>query len=236
MESQAIHQVETSESGASMTSARPMYPEVTPSALAPGDAIAQPAIMVVAPMPISKQAQRYELHSKFAKVRCEIEAQVSAAVTAKCGQRYKGVFEVRFDNPSDVTPKALLAFCGNGAVFFAPNDLDQHPALKKLRKADEGINLSALMSRVKRSANIDDDSWNALEEMWSDVSKTLYTQGLAPMHILIAGVLAAKGLGGPKINKKLCSSLAGKAGNTHEVMCQILGDLNELLAQNAMVK
>lgn len=231
MENQAIHQVETSETGASMTPAQLVYQEDAPNTAVDADAISQVTIAAVVPMPSNKQAQRYELYSKFAAARCEIEMQVSAAVNAKCGQRYKGTFEVRFDNPSEVTAKTLLAFCGNGAVFFAPNDIDQHPALKKLRKANDGINLSALMSRVKQPANIDDDSWKSLEEMWNDVSKTLFTQGLAPMHILIAGVLAAKGLGGPKINKKLCSRINGDAGKTHEVMCQILDDLNELLNQ-----
>ncbi|SFV17165.1 hypothetical protein [Pseudoduganella namucuonensis] len=191
----------------------------------------QPMQAPVVQPPISKQEKRYQLSSKFATARCELETQVSASLNAKCGQPYKGVFEVRFDNPNEVTAKTLSAFCGNGAVFFTPNDLDQHPALKKLRKADEGINLSVLMSRAKRPTNIDDGSWKALQEMWNDVSHTLYTQGLAPMHILIAGVLAAKGLGGPKINKKLCSSLNEGTANTHEAMCQILDDLNKLLIQ-----
>jgi hypothetical protein len=211
--------------------------ERTPSEVPP-QPMAQPAPSLppsLTSVPSNKQAQRYELYSKFAEARCEIETQVSAAVNAKCGQRYNGTFEVRFDNPNEVTTKTLLAFCGNGAVFFAPNNLDQHPALKKLRKADGGINLSVLMSRVKQPTNIDDGSWKSLEEMWNDVSKTLYTQGLAPMHILIAGVLAAKGLGGPKINKKLCNSLNGDMGKTHEVMCQIVDDLNELLNQSPAI-
>lgn len=182
-------------------------------------------------MPVSKQAQRYQLASKFATARCEIESQVSAAVNAKCGQRYKGAFEVRFDNPNEVTTKTLSAFCNNGAVFFTPDDLDQHPTLKKVRKAEEGINLSALMNRAKRPANIDDNSWQELEEMWGDVSKTLYSQGLAPMHILIAGVLAANGMGGPKINKKLGGSINVSIDNKIEVMCKVLDELNELLVQ-----
>lgn len=194
------------------------------------------AMLPEMPLPISKQAQRYQLACKLTTARCEIESQVSAALNAKCGQRYKGTFEVRFDMLNEVTTKALSAFCSNGAVFFTPEDLDQHPALKNIRKSQDGIDLSALMNRVKRPTNIDDTSWHQLEEMWSEVSTTLYSQGLAPMHILIAGVLAAKGLGGPKINKKLCANINADTGNMHEVMCQILDDLNEQLVQHPTIK
>lgn len=181
--------------------------------------------------PISKQTLRYQLASKFTSARCEIESQVSAVVNAKCGQRYKGTFDVRFDSPNEVTQKTLSAFCGAGTVFFTSDDLDQHPTLKKVRKAEEGINLSALMTRAKRPASIDDKSWQELEDMWNDVSKTLYSQGLAPMHILIAGVLAANGMGGPKINKKLGGSINVSIDNKIEVMCKVLDELNELLVQ-----
>jgi hypothetical protein len=116
-------------------------------------------------------------------------------------------------------------------VFFTPDDLDQHPTLKKVRKAEDGINLSALMTRAKRPASIDDKSWQELEDMWNDVSKTLYSQGLAPMHLLIAGVLAANGMGGPKINKKLGGSINVSIDNKIEVMCNVLDELNELLVQ-----
>lgn len=184
----------------------------------------------------TKQALRYQLASKFTSARCEIESQVSAVVNAKCGQRYKGTFEVRFDSPNEVTQKTLSAFCGAGTVFFTPDDLDQHTALKKVRKAEEGINLSALMTRTKRPGSIDDKSWQELEDMWNDVSKTLYSQGLAPMHILIAGVLAANGLGGPKINKKLGGSANVSIDNKTEAMCKVLDELNELLANTINMK
>lgn len=187
------------------------------------------------PSLVSKHEQRYQLARKFAVTRSEIESQVSAAVNAKCGQRYKGTFEVRFDNPNEVTTKTLSTFCHNGAVFFTADDLDQHPNLKKIRKAEEGINLSALMSRAKRPANIDDNSWQELEEMWNDVSKTLYSQGIAPMHVRISGVLTANGLGGPKINKKLGGSINVSSGSQLDVMCKVLDELNKSLVQHASI-
>lgn len=186
--------------------------------------------------PMTKQVQRYQLFGRFDPLRCKIETYVTTAVNSKCSASHMGTFDIRFDNPNEVTPKTLSAFCNNGAVFFIPDDINQHPALKNIRKSENGINLSALMNRVKRPTNIDDTSWHQLEEMWSEVSTTLYSQGLAPMHILIAGVLAGKGLGGPKINKKLCGSINADTGNKHEVMCQILDDLNKLLVQDPTVK
>ena len=120
-------------------------------------------------------------------------------------------------------------------MFFTADDLDQHPNLKKIRKAEEGINLSALMSRAKRPANIDDNSWQELEEMWNDVSKTLYSQGIAPMHVRISGVLTANGLGGPKINKKLGGSINVSSGSQLDVMCKVLDELNKSLVQHASI-
>lgn len=238
MENQAIQQVEANDDADTTTPTPQAQPHDMPGGAVIDNAEAPPvleAVDSVTTPPIMKQALRYQLASKFTSARCEIESQVSAVVNAKCGQRYKGTFDVRFDSPNEVTQKTLSAFCGAGTVFFTSDDLDQHPTLKKVRKAEEGINLSALMTRAKRPGSIDDKSWQELEDMWNDVSKTLYSQGLAPMHILIAGVLAANGLGGPKINKKLGGSINVNSGGQLDVMCKVLNELNELLVQHASI-
>jgi hypothetical protein len=239
MENQAIQQVEANDYADTTTPTPQAQPHDMPGGAVIANTETQPVLEAVdaATTPsTTKQALRYQLASKFTSARCEIESQVSAVVNTKCGQRYKGTFEVRFDSPNEVTQKTLSAFCGAGTLFFTPDDLDQHPTLKKVRKAEEGINLSALMTRAKRPASIDDKSWQELENMWNDVSKTLYSQGLAPRHILIAGVLAANGLGGPKINKKLGGSINVSIDNKIEVMCKVLDALNELLASTMNMK
>jgi len=212
------------------------YPADAPNADAATDAVSQPVITAVVPMPMSKQAQRQQLQSKFVPVRCGAEVLASEPVNEECGPRYNGTFEVRFDSPNEVTGKALGTFVGIGALFFTAKNIDEHPALKKIRKAEDGINLSALMTRAKRPANIDDASWHPLEVMWKDVSTVLYNQGLAPLHALITRALAENGVGGPKISKKLSGGMNANAGDKHEVMCQVLDRLNELLVQNATAK
>lgn len=187
-------------------------------------------------LPLNKNTQRAELGAKFVPVRCGIESQASAAVNAKHRLQYKGTFEVRLDNPNEVTAKTLEKLCSSGALIFMPDDVSQYPALKRISDADGEVNLSAQMTKAKRPANIDDASWVPLEEMWNDVSKTLRIDGLAPMHMLIARVLAEKGLGGPKISKKLGGSSNAGAGHKHEAMCQVLDNLNELLMKTKATK
>ncbi|MBB5371077.1 MULTISPECIES: hypothetical protein [unclassified Janthinobacterium] len=238
MENQAIQQVEANDDVGTTTPTPQVQPHDMPGVAGIANTDLQPVTAVADSLPIpsmTKHEQRYQLANKFAVTRCEIESQVSAAVNAKCGQRYKGTFEVRFDNPNEVTTKTLSTFCNNGAVFFTADDLEQHPTLKNIRKAEEGINLSALMSRVKRPTNIDDNSWQELEQMWNNVSKTLYSQGIAPMHIRISGVLTANGLGGPKINKKLGGSIDVNSGSQLDVMCKVLDELNESLVQHTSI-
>ena len=109
------------------------------------------------------------------------------------------------------------------------------PLDKKIRNAENGINLSVLMTRAKRPANIDDTSWHMLEVMWKDVS-TVLNQGLASVQALITRALAEKGVGGPKISKKLGGGMKASAEDKHEVMCQVLDHLNELLTQNVTAK
>lgn len=224
------------DAAAALPSPQPVYTETAPDAVAATDAVSQSFIVAEVPMPMSKQAQRQEVQSKFVPVRCGAEVLASAPVNAECGPRYNGTFEVRFDSPNEVTAKTLSTFAGNGAVHFTPNNIDEHPALKKIRKTEDGINLSALMTRAKRPANIDDASWRALAEMWQTASTVLITAGLTPMHALITRALSEKGLGGPKISKKLSGGMNADLGDKHEMMCQVLDRLNELLAQNAMAK
>lgn len=223
------------DAAAAMTSAQPVYPEAAPTAVSATDAIAQVAIAAVVPMPMSKQAQRQQVQSKFVTVRCGAEVLASAPVNAECGPRYNGTFEVRFDSPKEVTEKAINTFSGIGGLYFTPNNIDEHPALKKIRNQEDGINLSALMTRAKRPANIDDASWHALNAMWKDVSTAL-NHGLAPVQALIARALAEKGVGGPKISKKLGGGMKANAQDKQETLCQVLDYLNELLEQNATAK
>lgn len=227
--------VQTANAAATSPTPQPVYPEAAPNAVAATDAIVQVAIAAVVPMPMSKQAQRQQLQSKFVPVRCGAEVLASAPVNAECGPRHNGTFEVRFDSPNEVTEKAINTFSGIGGLYFTPNNIDEHPALKKIRNAEDGINLSALMTRAKRPANIDDASWQALDVMWKDVS-TVLNHGLAPVQALITRALAEKGVGGAKISKKLGGGMKATAEDKHEVMCQVLDHLNELLAQNATVK
>ncbi|MEG0084105.1 MAG: Hsp20/alpha crystallin family protein [Massilia sp.] len=236
MENQVINQVQTSETGAAMTSAQPVSPRAATTAVATTDAVSHAVIAAAAPIPMGKQAQRQQAHGKFVTVRCEIESQVNAAVNAQRGRRYKGTFELHIDTPKEVTVKTISACGSSGVLFFTPDKIDEHPELKKIRKVADGFNLSALMSRAKPPANIDDASWQVLEEMCNDVSTVLRTHGLAPMQALITRALAEKGLGGPKISKKLGGGMTGKAGDKHEVMCQVLDHMNELLAQNVAAK
>jgi hypothetical protein len=202
----------------------------TPTAIQ-SNSMPQPVQTPVVQLPISKQEKRYQLSSKFATARCAIESLASAAVNAACGAHYKGTFDIHLDNPNEVTGKTLAALCGAGSIFFKPDELDQYPVLKKVRQADDGINLSALMTKAKRPSSIDDNSWQELNEMWNNVSKMFLRQGLAPMHMLIARVLTEKGVGGPRISKKLRSTIDVDANDKHEVLCQILDNLNELLAE-----
>lgn len=214
---------------AASSTPQPAYPEAAANAAVATDAVSQTVTAAVVPMPVSKQAQRVELGGKFVPVRCGIESQASAAVNEKHSTKYKGTFEARLDNPNEVTAKTLEKLCSSGSLFFMPNDANQYPALKKICDTDGEVNLSALMTKAKRPANIDDTSWRPLEQMWNDASKTLRIDGLAPMHMLIARVLAEKGLGGPKISKKLGGSSNAGTGHKHEAMCQVLDNLNELL-------
>jgi hypothetical protein len=239
MENQAIQQVEANDYADTTTPTPQAQPHDMPGGAVIANTETQPVLEAVdaATTPsTTKQALRYQLASKFTSARCEIESQVSAVVNTKCGQRYKGTFEVRFDSPNEVTQKTLSAFCGAGTLFFTPDDLDQHPTLKKVRKAEEGINLSALMTRAKRPASIVDISCLELEILCNLVSKTLYSEGIAPSQFLIAGVWAANGLGGPKINKKLGGSINVSIDNKIEVMCKVLDALNELLASTMNMK
>jgi hypothetical protein len=225
--------IQTSETNLALNSTQTTSTEVhAPAVVASMSAEPSPAVKT----PANKQAQRQQLQTKFVPVRCGAEVLASAPVNAECGPSYNGTFEVRFDSPNEVTAKTITTFACNGALYFTPNNIDEHPALKKIRKAEGGINLSALMTRAKRPANIDDASWQPLDVMWKDVSTALNNHGLAPLHALIARALAEKGLGGPKISKKLCGGVNGSAENKHEIMCHVLDRLTELLAQNVTVK
>jgi hypothetical protein len=197
---------------------------------------AAPAQSMPGNNPVNKQTLRSQIGSMFAPVRSEMEFAASAPLNAIAGPRYKGTFEVRFDNPNEVTPKALLAFCGNGSVFFTPDSMGDYPDLGKMRGVDDGVDISALATRSKRPSHMTEESWEKVKKMWADISEILYTQSLAPLHVLIARVLAAEGMGGPKVSKKLRRSNDSKTADKHEVMCKVLDDLLALLRQSATEK
>lgn len=178
-----------------------------------------------APSLMTKQEQRYQLFRLFDPLRAKIETFVTSAVNARCSARYKGFFEVRFDNPNDITAKSVADFCMTGAVFFTADDLTEQAALKKIRKAEAGVNLSALMTRAKRPTNIDDAAWRELANMWNEVSTVLRIDGITPMHSIVTNALTTAGCGGPKINKKLGGGINANAQDMHVVMCQVLQQL-----------
>jgi hypothetical protein len=178
----------------------------------------------------TKKSHRHELISLLAAVHSDIEVKASAAINAKHRHQYQGTFEVRFNMPSEVTAKTVSVLAANGAVFFKPDATSDNALFEKLCKTDGVLNLSALTSRSKRPANIDEAPWQKLSTMRDDISVTLYNEGLAPIHALINQALAVHGMAGPKVSKKLRANNLPDTSDKHAAMCAALKHLSVMLS------
>lgn len=160
----------------------------------------------------SKQEERRDLFTLVDVVRCLVESRCAGVTNSEYGATYKGSFDVRFDNPDEVTPKTLNALLSKGAVIFFPNDINQYPSLRKYCKHGGGINLSTLCTRKNRPANIGESEWTSLMGMWNAISTVLHVKGIDPIYTVFTEALRSFGYGGPKINRKLGGDLASVQG------------------------
>lgn len=189
--------------------------------------VQQPPVDVVK----SKQEERRDLFALVDIVRCLVESRCAGVTNSGYGAAYKGTFDVRFDNPDEVTPKTLNAFLSKGVVIFFPDDINQYPSLKKYCKHDGGINLSALCTRKGRPANINEAEWASLMSMWAAVSTVLHVKGIDPIYTIFTEALRSFGYGGPKINRKLGGGLAsvqGAQAPMQDVLKKLISLLEEL--------
>jgi hypothetical protein len=179
----------------------------------------------------SKQEERRDLFALVDIVRCLVELRCAGVTNNKHGAACKGMFDVRFDNPDEVTPKTLNAFLSKGVVIFFPDEINQYPSLKKYCKHDGGINLSALCTRKSRPANINEAEWASLMNMWAAVSTVLHVKGIDPIYTVFTEALRSFGYGGPKINRKLGGGLAsvqGAQAPMQDVLKKLISLLEEL--------
>lgn len=187
----------------------------------------QPATDVVKSM----QEERRDLFALVDIVRCIVESRCAGVTNNKQGVACKGTFDVRFDNPDEVTPKTLNAFLTKGVVIFFPDDINQYPWLKKYCKHGGGINLSALCTRKNRPANINEIEWAALTDMWEAISTVLNAEGIDPIYAVFTEALRWSGYGGPKINRKLGGGLAsvqGAQAPMQDVLKKLISMLKEI--------
>jgi hypothetical protein len=179
----------------------------------------------------SMQEERRDLFALVDIVRCIVESRCAGVTNNKQGVACKGTFDVRFDNPDEVTPKTLNTFLTKGVVIFFPYDINQYPWLKKYCKHDGGINLSALCTRKSRPTNINEAEWASLMSMWATVSTVLHVNGIDPIYTVFTEALRSFGYGGPKINRKLGGGLASvQVGQApmQEVLKKLISLLEEL--------
>ncbi|SFV16543.1 hypothetical protein SAMN05216552_10533 [Pseudoduganella namucuonensis] len=190
--------------------------------------IQQPSASVVVK---SKQEERRDLSALVDIVRCLSESRCASVTNSAYGRTYKGTFDVRFDNPDEVTPKTLNAFLSKGVLIFFPDDITDYPSMKKYCKQDGGINLSALCTRKNRPANINEAEWASLMSMWAAVSTVLHVKGIDPIYTIFTEALRSLGHGGPKINRKLGGGLAsvqGAQAPMQDVLKKLISMLEEL--------
>lgn len=179
----------------------------------------------------SKQEERRDLFALVDIVRCLVESRCAGVINNDYGVAYKGTFDVRFDNPDEVTPKTMNTFLSKGVVILFPYDINQYPWLKKYCKQDGGINLSALCTRKSRPANINEAEWVSLMSMWAVVSTVLHAKGIDPIYTVFTEVLRSFGQGGPKINRKLGGGLASMQGTQapmHDVLKKLISLLEKI--------
>lgn len=179
----------------------------------------------------SKQEERRDLFALVDIVRCLVESRCAGVINNDYGVAYKGTFDVRFDNPDEITPKTMNTFLSKGVVIIFPNSIDDYPSLKKYCKQDGGINLSALCTRKSRPANINEAEWASLMSMWVAVSTLLHVKGIDPIYTVFTEALRSFGHGGPKINRKLgggLASLQGTQAPMHDVLKKLISLLEEI--------
>lgn len=176
----------------------------------------------------SKQQERRDLSALVDIVRCLSESHGASVINNEYGVIYKGTFDVRFDNPDEVTPKTLNAFLSKGVVLFFPDDINDYPSLKKFSKPDGGINLSVLLTRKKRPANLNEAEWTSFMAMWAAISTVLHAKGIDPIYTVFTEALRSFGYGGPKINRKLGGGLES-VQSTQAPMEDVLKKLISLL-------
>jgi len=171
------------------------------------------------------QKNRFDLFNLINAVRYNLELKLATELNSRCGETYKGKYDVALANPSKVTNKVLNRLCTSGTIFFHPDNEGEYESLKDFRESDDSINLSALFTSKKCPDHIASEKWEEYAAMLKDVFAVLRKHGIVPMQQMVADAQRSFGYGAPKINKKF----GGGCDDDTDVNASVVDVLKKLL-------